>query len=126
VSAPVAPTTLLSNTTTDRLQTGKIADKVVALLLVLPKLGKATPDILYAILDPLGGKDIPKARGGDDAASEDSPWGPSPAADLGALVAVLSQSQPSLRRGHATRQVVSSPGNDTGSSDPAPQPCSSP
>ena len=74
--------------------------KVTAPLLVLPELGKAIPDILHAILDPLVGKNIPKAQGktldlvknlvppvkrtwaevdeGDDAASEkDLPMRPS-------------------------------------------------
>jgi hypothetical protein len=91
----------LSNTATDHLQTSNLVDKVTAPLPVLPELGKAIPDILHAILDPLVGEDIPKAQGktldlvknlvppvkttwaeideGDDAASEkDSPMRPSP------------------------------------------------
>ena len=103
---PVAPTnTSISNTATDHLQIRILVDKVTAPLAVSPELSKAIPDILYAILDPLVGKDTPKARremldlvkkvvptvkttwaeevdeGGDDAASEDSSMRPSPAAD---------------------------------------------
>jgi hypothetical protein len=107
VSPPlaVAPTnTFISNTATDHLQTRNLMDKVTVPLAVPPELGKAIPDILHAILDPLVGKDTPKARGemldlvkivapavkitwaeevdegGDDATSEDSSMRPSPAA----------------------------------------------
>jgi len=103
--APIPPS---SDTTmaqpNNHLQTRNLMDKVTVPLAVPPELGKAIPDILHAILDPLVGKDTPKARGemldlvkivapavkitwaeevdegGDDATSEDSSMRPSPAA----------------------------------------------
>lgn len=130
--SPVAPTiTFLSNNATDRLQTGNFVGKVAVLLPVIPDLGKAIPDILHAILDPLVSKDTQEAdlvknlvppvkTTWDDAASEDSSMGPSSAADLGAPVAGPNPpagflSQPLLPRGHAVRQVVTGAGAGNGS-----------
>ncbi|KAI0286856.1 hypothetical protein BGY98DRAFT_929936 [Russula aff. rugulosa BPL654] len=52
-----------ANSSKQYLQTSNLVDKVTAPLPVLPELGKAIPDILHAILDPLVGEDIPKAQG---------------------------------------------------------------
>ena len=147
VSPPVAPTnTSISNTATDHLQIRNHVDKVTAPLAVSPELSKAIPDILHAILDPLVGKDTPKARremldlvkkvvptvkttwaeevdeGGDDAASEDSSTRPSPAADQGAPVVGPDPpagflSRPSLPRGHARRQATASSSNSESSGE---------
>ena len=110
-------------------------DKLTAPLAVPPGLGKAIPDILHAILDPLVGKDTPRApgetvdlvgnvvptvkttwveegdEGGDDA--EDSFKKPSPAqgAPVTGPTPASFLSQPSLPRGLDGRQVM--PDHDT-------------
>jgi hypothetical protein len=63
VRPPVAPTIpFLSNIATDYLQARNLVDKVAAPLPVPPELVKAIPDLVHVILDPLIGKDAPKAR----------------------------------------------------------------
>ena len=101
-------------------------DKVTAPLAVPPELVKAILDVLHAVLDPLVGKDTPRAQGetfdlvknlvptvkttwaeevdkrGDDDASEDlresSMW----------------PFQPLLPRGHAERQAPGAGNNNEG------------
>lgn len=128
VSPPVAPSiTFLSNPATDHL----LVDKVTAPLAVSP-IGKAIPHILYAILNLLVNKDTSKARGGDDAASEDSSMRSPVAGHQGAPVAgpnppASFQSQLLLPRGHAVRQVTAGAGGgaESGGNVPSP-PCSCP
>ena len=77
-------------------------DTVSAPLAVPPELG--IPDILHAVLDPLVGKDTPRAQGETFDASEDSresSMGP-----FGHL------SQPLLPRSHAERQAGAGNDND--------------
>ena len=130
MSPPVAPTiTFLSNPATDHL----LVDKVTAPLAVSPT-GKAIPDILYAILKLLVGKDTSKARGGDDAASEDSSMRSQAAGHQGEPVAGINPptsfpSQLLLPRGHVGRQVGAGSGSNSnegsGGEVPSP-PCSCP
>jgi hypothetical protein len=120
-------------------------DKVTAPLVVPPELVKAIPEIFYVILDPLVGKDTPKARGesldlvknlvptvkitwaeevdeggesGDDGASEDSsmwPFGHQSAPVTSSNPPASFLSQPLLPRGHAERQVTAGSGKESGS-----------
>jgi hypothetical protein len=65
-SAPTSCTIIafLSNTTAGYLQARNLVDKVTAPLPVPPELVKTIPDLIHAIIDPLIGKDAPKAREG--------------------------------------------------------------